>query len=98
MKLFFRLLAAMLLCLCIVLPARAEETKLAEDISSAGLITESAGIQTDRLFDGSQTRAAKAEEQSSLTLEDPRGFGSLYLIFDREYGAYTLTNNDTGKS
>lgn len=100
MKYIIRIAAALLLCLSIfisALPAQATETGMAEDISSKTLITESDGIQTELLFDGSESRNAKAEEQSFLTLEDDRGFGSLYLIFDLEYGAYTLTNNDTGE-
>jgi len=92
---------SLILCACFLvsaLPARAEETVMAEDISSSDLIVKSKGFNTDwLLFDGSDTKAGLTEEKSSVTLADERGFGSLYLIFDEEYGCYTLTNNDTGE-
>ena len=92
---------SLLLCLCAIvpiMPARAQEPNLAEDISSDLMVT-STGFNTEwMLFDGNTTKAGLTAEKSYLTLEDERGIGSLYLIFDLEYGAYTLTNHDTGET
>ncbi len=48
------------------------------------------------LFDGDTTHAVTIHD--SLTLHAPQGMGSAYLIFDMEYGAYTVTDPEKGTS
>lgn len=101
MKNFVRRASALLLCLCLLYsaaPIRAEAAKMAEDISSIDLVTQKEGLGNAQwLFDGIRTNCMRMFGNASLTLEAEQGIGSLYLIFDVEYGSYTLTNNDTGK-
>ena len=89
------------LCFCMLLPimpAEAAVTGMAKDISSSGLFTQINGLGSGEwLFDGAQGGCVKVGGNSSFTLEDDRGIGSLYFVFDMEYGNYTLTNNDTGE-
>lgn len=95
---------AVLLSLCLLVPllplprVQAEETA-AQDISGVDIITDHVGFyKAFKLFDGDGLNACYAGRNASLTLEYPEGIGSLYLIFDIEYGTYTITNNDTGAS
>lgn len=99
MKKVFRCVITMLLCLCVLpLAAQAAEDSAAEDISGMALVTGMEGLGNGKwLFDGIGNACNHVEGNSSLTLEDERGIGSLYLLFDVEYGEYTVTNNDTGE-
>ena len=97
--------SAVLLCVILLVSgipcplARAEEMPLAEDISGIDLVTGHNGFYKAReLFDGKTVTAVYAGRNASLTLEHAEGIGSLYLIFDIEYGPYTVTNNDTGET
>ena len=91
-----KFILAALLLLCLPLMANAEE---ARDISGTELVTESAGIPSvSALFDGDRVSGRKTGEGAFLTLRSPEGFGSAYLIFDREYGAFTVTDKDTGET
>lgn len=70
----------------------------AADISGMERITDQQGFgRPYALFDGSTLVETRYAEGSWLTLEDEGGIGSLYLIFNVDYGPYTLTNNDTGE-
>ena len=70
----------------------------AADISGMERITDQQGFgRPYALFDGSTLVETRYAQGSWLTLEDAGGIGSLYLIFNLEYGPYTLTNNDTGE-
>lgn len=90
----------MLLCLCVFLPclpAAAHETGAAQDISGTALIARKQGFSnTHRLFDKDEITPSNVGSGASLTLEYADGIGSLYLIFDVEYGGYTVTDNATG--
>lgn len=105
MTILFRRGACLLLCLCALLaavPARAAQTddeKMAENISGISLIADQEGFSAAGvLFDGNTIHAKTYADHSWMTLEYPEGIGSLYLIFDLEYGAYTVTDNDTGET
>lgn len=96
MKLLWKILGALLLLACLPLFAFGEEAK---DVSSVELVTESQGFShLGSLFDRNRTSGYKTGDQASLTVEYPEGFGSAYLIFDREYGEFTVTDPDTGES
>ncbi len=101
MKLRFRQVIFGLLCLCMFSPAlpqaRADEVE-AQNISRIETLTSRAGFDNcTPLFDGDTTTALVSAEQSQLTFGYAEGIGSAYLIFDIEYGPYTVINNDTGE-
>ncbi|MGM9627604.1 MAG: PIG-L family deacetylase [Faecousia sp.] len=92
-----------LLCLCVFLTlapeARSAEMKQARDISDASLITEQEGFSNvSGLFDGNTVSTQVYNDHSWLTLVSDEGIGSLYLIFDVEYGGYSVTDNDIGET
>lgn len=92
-----------LLCLCVFLAlapeARGTEMDQARDISAASLITEQEGFSNvSGLFDGNTVSTQVYNDHSRLTLVSDEGIGSLYLIFDVEYGGYSVTDNDIGET
>ena len=101
MKNNLKRIALLLLAAAIVLscpfPVQAEEAPQAKEISGTHLITDHSGIPSlSRLFDGKLWENGKTTDSAYLTLEYAEGMGSLYLQFMNPYGAYTVTNNDTG--
>lgn len=91
------LLFAAAVVLSCPLPVQAEETQQAREISGTHLITDHSGIPSlTRLFDGKLWEKGKTDDTAYLTLEYAEGMGSLYLQFMNPYGAYTVTDNDTG--
>ena len=69
----------------------------AQNVSDTALITEQTGFDSlDFLFDGEKYFGRTTEGNASLTLSHPDGIGYLYFIFLKEYGNYTVINNDTG--
>lgn len=96
MRGFQKIFMAALLLLCLPVLACAQE---ARDISGPELVTESSGIPSiSALFDGDRTSGRKTGDGAYLTLECQEGFGSAYLIFDREYGAFTVTDEAAGET
>lgn len=104
-----RRVLAILLCIAAVftcLPmafaqeAETEETvKEATDISDRQLITEYAGFtDTYFFFDKITTYGRKTNDNAYFTVAHEEGIGSIYLIFQWEYGAYELINNDNGQT
>ena len=85
-------------------PAVAEETEPtvtgneAVDISGKSIVTNHDGFPyinflfNDRVLEGERTGG-----NASLTFEHQDGIGSLYLIFNRPYGEYFVTDNTTGE-
>jgi len=69
----------------------------AQNISGTGLVTEMSGFYSvDFLFNGRKVTGLTSDGNVTLTLAHPDGIGWLYFIFLKEYGAYTVINNDTG--
>ena len=96
MKILLKIITALALLACLTVCSWAEE---ARDVSSANLVTESHGFgKVGSLFDGNRTSGHKSGENASLTLEYPEGFGSAYLIFDTEYGPFTVTDEVSGET
>ena len=101
---------SILLIFCMLMPyftplaAYAEETEPtapsneAVDISGKSIVTNHDGFPAisflfnDRVLEGERTGG-----NASLTFEYAEGIGSLYLIFNRPYGEYTVTDNGTGE-
>lgn len=107
MKMGLRRAVLLLLCLCTLLlsapitVAKAEETagiQMAKEITSRDLLKEHEGFMAfGKITDGDTLNPAKIQDHSWMTLEYPQGIGSLYLIFNLEYGLYSIKNNDTGE-
>lgn len=89
-----------LLCLSLLLPclpAHAQQTVAADitkETTFSGTGYDSFSFLHDKDIDTYRT----AKGGASITLECGTGIGGLYLLFDLEYGAYTVTDNDTGRS
>lgn len=78
-------------------PASAAETGAATDISGTGIVTEHEGFPAiSFLFNDRVLEGEKTPGNASLTFEHEQGIGSLYLIFYRPYGEYSVTDNTTG--
>ena len=95
---------ALMLCLLTVLscvPAvyadETETVKEAENIAKETKLScegfKYPGFLTDQDHDTYYTSYGNV----SVTLENDGGIGSLYIMLDYEYGAYTVTNNTTGE-
>lgn len=91
-----RSLLCMLLCGFLLLPliptAQGVE-EAAQEIDGMEQLAALDGIKDpSRLFDGNANYGITLRDCSSLTFHDSRGFGSAYLIFDMEYGPYTVSD------
>ena len=107
MKPISRCFLAMLLCLGLFLsciPAiraaeQDEDGQEAENISQAQYLTECVGFPYyGYFFDGNTVYGGESEGQEAyFTAAHEKGIGSIYIIFQFEYGStYEVINNDTG--
>lgn len=97
MKPVFDRIMAALLCLCLLpIYAAAEET--AVDITKDTTITASGYRSVGFLTDGDIKSYKSSSGNATLTLENAAGMAGIYLLFDLEYGAYTVKDNTTGKT
>ncbi len=95
-----RLIAA-LLCLCALIclaPCATAQEQTAEDISKQTSFTGTGYDSFAFLTDGKIETYRRSNGNVTLTLENETGIGALYLMFDLEYGAYTIVDNVTGKT
>lgn len=97
----FNRIGAALLCLCLILclfptataaPANARDLSSETSISGTGY--DSFAFLTDKNIDTYRTSGGNA----TITLKNSTGMAGIYLLFDLEYGPYTVTDNDTGKT
>lgn len=73
--------------------------EMAQQIGGVDCVVEQVGFPNlSALFDGNVRTGVKAHQSGRLTFESPQGIGSVYLIFDTEYGEFTLVNNDSGEA
>ena len=99
MKPVFYKFCTAFLCLCLLLclvPAAAADS--AADITAATAISgsgyDSFAFLTDKNIDSYRTSGGSA----AITLKNDAGMAGIYLLFDLEYGTYTVTDNGSGKS
>lgn len=85
---------AVLLIFSLLPAAQAQET--ARDITGAVQITGTGYKNFDFLTDGMTGTYHTSNSNASLTLECDEGMAGIYLMFDLEYGAYTITDHSTG--
>ena len=90
----------MLICLLLLLPVMTVQAAEGEavDISGKELVVGANRVNKDRIFDGDQVNSQRLVWESYVTLEHEAGIGSVYILFNLEYGDYTITNEDTGET
>lgn len=92
------LLALLMVTGLLAVPVSAEETKPeAESILNNNIIEDKKGFEKlDGLYDGNLNPITFWNE-AYLELYHPEGIGSLYIIFVKEYGEFTVTDLDSGE-
>lgn len=89
----------LILCLMLgVVPAVSAETDAAEDITNSTAISGTGYSSFGFLTDGDIKKYHASNGNAQITLTNAQGFSGLYLLFDLEYGEYTVTDNISGKS
>lgn len=91
-------LLVLTLCLLLVSPVQASPNDAqATDISSTDIVSDHQGFPSiAALFDGRVLEGKATTDNASITFSYEDGIGSVYLIFNRSCGAYTVTDNATG--
>ncbi len=102
-KMFRRVLIAVFcICVCLTLCALprvfAEPAEVATDITADTAISGTGFSGFAFLKDGNVKNYVTSSGSAELKLENSAGIGGVYLLFDLEYGAYTVTDNGSGKS
>ena len=97
MKSVFYRLAIIMLCICI-LPIYATASETAIDITKDTAISATGYSSVGFLMDGDIKNYKNSSGDATITLENDAGMAGIYLLFDLEYGAYTVTDNTTGKT
>lgn len=96
---FFRFTAA-LLCIFMLLPLMAfnsqADTTVAADIRGSTTISGSGYSSFGFLLDDKINTYYTSAGNTAITLDNASGMGSLYLMFDKIYGEYTLSDDATG--
>lgn len=94
-------LLALALCLCALfalIPTASATENLAEDVTQSTIYSCTGFDDSKFLHDGNIKTYKRSAGNAAITLENETGIGSLYLLFDLEYGEYTITDNATGNS
>lgn len=90
---------ALALVLCMALPlmpvVRAEDGT-ARDVSGDTVISGTGYDSFSFLRDGNIKTYKRSAGDATIHLSASEAIGSLYLLFDEEYGPYTITNDTTG--
>lgn len=81
-----------------LIPMAQAQEELAEDITSSTTITSTCYEDVSFLVNGNIDTYRTADSVGTITLENSQGIAGIYLLFDLEYGAYTVTDMTTGKS
>ena len=97
MKRLICALVAVLLLSILVMTASAEETE-ARNIFGNSILKAHTGFRdVDELIDGNTVAPMAFGDGCSMTLQHPEGIGSMYLMFNMEYGPFSVTDLDTGE-
>lgn len=96
-RVFSVLCCAIMIFFAVEPSAHATETvQMAENISGRELVEHQKGFSgVNQLFDRRTKEPVKFRANTQLTLFHEAGIGSLYLVFDKEYGEYTITEPET---
>ncbi len=89
------------LCLMLIFTAAltvsADASTAAADIRKATTVSGEGYNRFNFLFDGDIDTYKKSDGNTTIKLENADGMGSLYLLFNLEYGEYTVTDNVSSK-
>lgn len=98
MKPIYYKLLALALCLCMLpLPSFAAE-QAAANITKDTTVTATGYGSAGFLTDGDIKNHKTSDGNATITLESSVGMAGIYLLFDLEYGAYTIKDNASGKT
>lgn len=99
MKPIFYKFTAVILCLCLLpwIPCAAAESGAA-DITDATAVTATGYSSVGFLTDGDIKTYRTSGTGASITLQNSSTMAGIYLLFDLEYGEYTVTDNESGKT
>ena len=94
-------LACLAICLCLFcylpcFPVSATQAT-AQDLRASTTISGSGYSSFGFLLDNNITKYQTSTGNTTIELENAAGMGSLYLLFNLEYGSYTITDNTTGQ-
>lgn len=99
MKRILYAVPVLILMFLLAMPASAEESEIqARNVFGNGVLIQHTGFRdADELFDGNTVAPMAFGSNCSMTLSHPEGIGSLYFIFNKEYGSFSVTDVDTGE-
>ena len=97
---------ALVLCLCLFVslaPAASAEMilimqKPAQNLTEDLEITGTGYSKFGFLKDGKTKTYQRSKEDAMIKVSHPEGMAKLYLMFDLEFGEYTITNDATGQT
>ncbi len=95
-KLLIWILSVILL-FSLAISVNADEPEQATDISSGTTFSGTGYASFSFLIDKDDLSYRRSNGNAAITLENPAGIGSLYLIFDYEYGEYAIRDNNSEK-
>ena len=97
LKRFVCAVLAALLMSVLVMTVSAEETE-ARNIFGNSILKAHTGFRdVDELIDGNTVAPMALGDNTSMTLQHPEGIGSMYMIFNKEYGPFSVTDLDSGE-
>ena len=99
MKILLNKWIAVLICCLLLLPLipRVAADEVADNITSGTVISSTSYDSTAFLTDGN-IKTYKTGKAGTITLENDTGMAGIYILFDLEYGSYTVTDNESGNS
>ena len=93
----YRFMVFVLCLIMLPLPALAAEQS-ASDITKNTAITATGYGSAGFLTDGDIKSYKTSSGSAAVTLENDAGMAGIYLLFDLEYGEYTVKDNESGKT
>ncbi len=86
------------ICIVLFFPVHSQAAAQAEDITKSTQISGTGYEDFSFLQNGDTGDYRVSGEETQITLKNSAGLAQLYLLFDMEYGAYTVTDDETGRS
>ncbi len=93
-----RMTFAALVCVFVVFAMLGVSAADAEELTSADIFENIDPAAAKRLADGNYNTYNTLSDRSELVVKSDRKIGSMYIVFDRLYGEYTVENSETGES
>lgn len=96
LKRFFAVALCLAALLTLVPVVSANADAEAVNITGSTIFASNEFDELDKLTDGNTTTYHSSEGKCAITLMNEKGIGSVYLMFDLEYGEYTIENAANG--